>query len=308
MTIKKILLAILIILVIGVIIPFLFIRNNKALSEKDIKCANLENNLILNNPIENMLILKTVAIGRSDYYPDTIISRAYTIFGIPYAEVTTICDVKTVVRWRLYSRLVYGEINDFPSVPDKNTYQTQIENYIKSELENNYELTILANAQIDKMPPGTHNNQIIFKNQDNQPSVYIFEEKENLSNLAFLSIFRGNTNYNIPNSTESGIWARIGRGRWQQILDASALAGTTTIRFNPVGMFVKDKKLFVDLADDRGAGSGEGNLLRYYTTDGREWTRENCYYFIPDNYYVNGFDLKGLVRDPWSLTKNTCPN
>jgi len=58
------------------------------------------------------------------------------------------------------------------------------------------------------------------------------------------------------------------------------------VHLNPVGMFWYEGRYYVDLADDRGAGSGEGNLLRYWTSDAQNWTRETeCYYFNPDTYY-----------------------
>lgn len=48
---------------------------------------------------------------------------------------------------------------------------------------------------------------------------------------------------------------------------------------NVVGVFVQDKKIFVDAADNNGAGSGEGTMTRFSTDDGFTWKFEGCYYF-----------------------------
>ena len=60
------------------------------------------------------------------------------------------------------------------------------------------------------------------------------------------------------------------------------------LKVNVVGFFTQNNTLFVDVSDACGAGSGEGSLIRYQSTDGgKKWTEEGCYYFIPDfGYYI----------------------
>ncbi len=55
--------------------------------------------------------------------------------------------------------------------------------------------------------------------------------------------------------------------------------------FNPVGLFSEGKKYYLDIADDCGAGSGEGNMIRYVSTNGADWKQDSCYYFVPEKYY-----------------------
>lgn len=61
--------------------------------------------------------------------------------------------------------------------------------------------------------------------------------------------------------------------------------------FNPVAFFVREEDLALDIADDSGAGSGEGTLLRYVypfagVTEGlNTWTKEKCdAYYVPETY------------------------
>lgn len=62
--------------------------------------------------------------------------------------------------------------------------------------------------------------------------------------------------------------------------------------FNPVGFYLREEDLVLDVADDSGAGSGEGTLLRYsYPFAGvseenlQQWAKEKCDgYYIPETY------------------------
>ena len=53
--------------------------------------------------------------------------------------------------------------------------------------------------------------------------------------------------------------------------------------FNPVNLFLRQEDLVLDIADDSGAGSGEGKLLRYVNSG--EWLKEKCdEYYVPESY------------------------
>ena len=61
--------------------------------------------------------------------------------------------------------------------------------------------------------------------------------------------------------------------------------------FNPVNLFLRGEDLVLDIADDSGAGSGEGKLLRYtYTFSAVQdhagtWVKEKCdEYYVPETY------------------------
>lgn len=62
--------------------------------------------------------------------------------------------------------------------------------------------------------------------------------------------------------------------------------------YNPVGLYLQSEALILDVADDSGAGSGEGNLLRFvYPFAGvsadllYKWSAEKCTgYYNPDTY------------------------
>lgn len=78
-------------------------------------------------------------------------------------------------------------------------------------------------------------------------------------------------------------WQRVFRIPTSGLIDAY---DGSSVRLNPVGMFLHQGRYALDLIDDHGAGSGEGNLVRFWTTDGRTWARDpQCYYFIAEQYY-----------------------
>jgi hypothetical protein len=80
------------------------------------------------------------------------------------------------------------------------------------------------------------------------------------------------------------------------------------LRYNPVGMFIDKGRYYLDIADARGAGSGEGNLVRYSTVDGKDWKREKCYYFVPENYYNHEPGLRSPNSPPGGYDPITDPN
>lgn len=79
---------------------------------------------------------------------------------------------------------------------------------------------------------------------------------------------------------------------WGQAVESPYVTDESgPVAFNPVGVSIERVKnmnsYVVDFADDRGAGSGEGTLLRYRTTDGDVWTRDKqCYYYVPETYTI----------------------
>ncbi|RMF99549.1 MAG: hypothetical protein D6726_12790 [Nitrospirae bacterium] len=60
-------------------------------------CAMRDTHQILHNPIERILIVKTVVERKMG---SAIYTTSYTLFGIKYAVVKTVCDGRTQVLWR----------------------------------------------------------------------------------------------------------------------------------------------------------------------------------------------------------------
>ena len=87
-------------------------------------------------------------------------------------------------------------------------------------------------------------------------------------------------------STWSGILIKHVKGPWEVFLQVPEED------FNPVALYLEEQQLVLDLADDNGAGSGEGSLIRYvYPFDGVneellfEWIKEKCEgYYVPETY------------------------
>ncbi|MCK5123274.1 MAG: hypothetical protein KAQ87_03970 [Candidatus Pacebacteria bacterium] len=145
---------------------------------------------------------------------------------------------------------------------------------------------------------------------ENLPN-YVFPEQKGaiykLENYIFQFINQRNLNTPLPISDNDIKWAGVlysedNGSSWSDffVIDNPTDYNDNEVKYNPVGMFMKNNKLYLDISDDRGAGSGEGNLLRYYTEDGEIWTRDSCLYLIPELYF-NGSD--GI--DPFTITGNS---
>jgi len=93
----KIIIGTIIAFIIAIVLPVLLIKDASNLSAEDIACAKRDTKMILENPIERLLILKTVVDKKEG---DTLFTSAYTIAGIKYATVELICDEQSQVTWR----------------------------------------------------------------------------------------------------------------------------------------------------------------------------------------------------------------
>lgn len=136
---------------------------------------------------------------------------------------------------------------------------------------------------------------------DVYPEQFLTRTAQKLNNDLFVLIEQPNMNYFFPSLGDQVNWTGIllstdNGTSWKKFftvkdpIDTDAEARGypgTKIRHNVVGLFINPGKLFVDVADARGAGSGEGNLTRLSTADGgKTWQKDpKCYYFNPMNYY-----------------------
>ncbi len=85
------------IIIIGFLVPKVFIRDINGLTEQEIFCAKISAHQILENPIERMLILKT-AISKKD--GNIFTTNSYTFGGLKYATVELECNRQARVVWR----------------------------------------------------------------------------------------------------------------------------------------------------------------------------------------------------------------
>ncbi len=83
--------------IVTITLNVLSIKDANNLSAEDIACAKRDTNMILNNPIERFLIVKTVIDKKES---DTLFTSSYTIAGIKYATVELVCNEGSKVTWR----------------------------------------------------------------------------------------------------------------------------------------------------------------------------------------------------------------
>lgn len=107
--------------------------------------------------------------------------------------------------------------------------------------------------------------------------------------------------------TWAGVLVSNDRGttwqKWYTIVDP-AVDGTK-LAHNVVGIFTLNKKMYLDVADARGAGSGEGNMRRIVSSNaGATWADGACYYMSMETYYKPTVaDRQGVTVD--GLTPGT---
>ena len=84
----KVIVGLVIIFVLGIIIPRFFFYDKVQLESEFRDEVFSQTSLLLNNPFERLVIIKTVIMSKSG---DKIYIAAYTMFGLPYAKVELTC-------------------------------------------------------------------------------------------------------------------------------------------------------------------------------------------------------------------------
>jgi hypothetical protein len=122
----------------------------------------------------------------------------------------------------------------------------------------------------------------VFTEQVHPNAIWYIADRE------VILIKKTDMNYHIPipdgeHATWTGfLWRNDSSEDWR------AFYNTTETGMNPVGIFEEEGSVFIDFQDTNGAGSGEGELLRYeYDAEGN-WSREGSYYMIPELYFGLG--------------------
>ena len=142
----------------------------------------------------------------------------------------------------------------------------------------------IANDAVTNLPDGVDPAQV--------GSAYRLGTGEN--SVLFAFVLQKNMNVpllGLPEGTATA-WGGVissadGGQSWQRFLsyENPTVENLGTVRANPVGMFVEERRLYVDVADALGAGSGEGQVARFaLSEDGTSWTNGGCWYYVPEIY------------------------
>lgn len=125
----------------------------------------------------------------------------------------------------------------------------------------------------------------------------------NLMDMSFAFVTQPNSWNALP---ETRAWEAEGNTAWSGLISYH-VEGTWELftkiaeeDFNPVNLVLGGSDLFLDIADDSGAGSGEGTLNRYvYSledpnfTPFYSWMNIGCTgYYIPETYKYEAFSCK----------------
>jgi hypothetical protein len=160
---------------------------------------------------------------------------------------------------------------------------------------------VIENSPVRNLPSDVLPEQIRAKYSVNG-SLYAFAMQNNL-------------NYNYPELSGKAIaWHGVLRSAdegqsWEKFLTITDPADPGTpnrkIKYNPVGGFMENGNLYLDIANDQGAGSGEGQMIRFSTgDDGKTWQQAGCFYFIPERYYPEFNQGKTDMLSPHDLDKS----
>jgi len=127
---------------------------------------------------------------------------------------------------------------------------------------------------------------------------YLYPSTYMVNGNVYALVLEPSVNYNLPALKGKEImWHGVLRSQdngktWVKffsIVDPSDLKNKgQKIKYNPAAVFLEEDKIYVDIVNTLGAGSGEGQLIRFATNDeGKTWQRNECYYFVPEQYYNN---------------------
>lgn len=81
----------------GLLVTIFGVRDRIAIEEEERLCIMIQTHQLLHNPIERMIIVKTVVERKNR---STVWTGAYTLFGLRYAEVRTVCNGEAELLWR----------------------------------------------------------------------------------------------------------------------------------------------------------------------------------------------------------------
>ncbi len=144
---------------------------------------------------------------------------------------------------------------------------------------NTQDLLPISNFEAKNLPAEIQPGQIGPAFSDGK-NTYLFIEQPNL-NYPLNNIVKDTISFaGILHSQDNG-------KSWRIFFSIPEVIKVSKRPFNPISIFIKDNRLWVDLVDDNGAGSGEGVMARFSYNE-QKWVKQNCYYFIPENYYTNG--------------------
>lgn len=200
------------------------------------------------------------------------------------------------------------------SVSQSTASQEELFAMVRDAIENKAELARILDMRLSGLPDFVLPEQLLSYNAEKGDTIDGYTWGDNLV-FAFAeqpNMNRPMRQINRDNIKWVGILARQkGQMTWQpfaEIKKASDTNNRCANKYNPVSMFTGAGRLFVDVANDCGAGSGEGELVRFWTNDGERWVKEGCYYLLPEKYYVanqNNSAIVGLT--PFNLeTLSAC--
>lgn len=170
--------------------------------------------------------------------------------------------------------------------------QTQMKINFSDYFEDGYtELTYWPVDEVDWAPKTAFSNLLPEQiTEPNQLSGFY-----TIGDLTFAIVNQPNTWTALTSVRE---WEKAGNTAWSGVLvkrpqtDWEILFQVPEDDFNPIAFYLEEQQLVLDLADDAGAGSGEGTLIRYvYPFAGvvdellYTWVKEACDgYYVPETY------------------------
>lgn len=208
---------------------------------------------------------------------------------IPIALVIVLL-IGWFMLWRFHKNTEINPDVSRPIARDAQVLESKTEDTFEARPEqpvSKVESEVLFDFQVRNIPADVLPNQIrgaVFKIGD---SLYAMAYEPNLNFPMVKTTIDQIQWHGVLQSKDGGeSWKKF-----YTIKDGVDAAGQR-VKYNPVGVFAEDGQLYIDIANDRGAGSGEGYLKRYAAKDdGATFAAVGCFYFTPEKYYTNEGDL-----------------
>lgn len=158
---------------------------------------------------------------------------------------------------------------------NRSSIQNSEEAKAKKIVDERYKYALANSKNIDGLPDDVYPTQV--------------GDEVTINNVKYLYILQPNMNYDIAIPYDdkvkfAGVLSSNDGKTWQKFFTirdpfVEEAGNKAEVTHNVQRIYSSNGQLVIDLLDSRGAGSGEGNLTRIISKDGKRWTKAGCYYY-----------------------------
>ncbi len=218
-----------------------------------------------------------------------------------WSETNSTTDAHHIIDLNSFDLILCQRETPTDSRCEKPKVMSSANSALQKALDEGAQIKELRAYQIKNLPEDIYEAQIYRTFEVNKEILLATVYQQNLSSPVVIA---GDPTINwkgILISTDSGkSWKK-----WYQTKDVFDSDGQPS-RYNPNYIFNDGNILYIDMLNDAGAGSGEGNLQRLSSKDGGfNWRQEKCFYYTPEAFFtVEDGNYVEPIK-PWELQEET---